>query len=372
MLFIGIISVNNLVHRNLLMEGKDMSFAKSSWLKEPPRQIIVRIPNWLGDVVMATPVLQDLRTHWKDAEITVMCQTNVAPLIKYDPNIDEVFSFTRPNGLLHRIHRHDIVDPLQFGKYDLGILLTNSFSSAWWFWRGRVKNRIGFSANLRSWLLTKPIPYPKNIEKQHLVKTYKALLKPLGIADSDTSPCLYVTKEEQLAAEQLLINLGIGPDNVLVGINPGAAFGSAKCWLPERFKEVTKRLLENPKVRVVYFGDPAGVSLVNDICVNMPKSVINLAGKTSLRELISLIQKCQVFLTNDSGPMHIAAALKTPLVALFGSTSDVKTGPYEFGKVIHKHVECSPCYKRVCPIDFRCMKRIEADEVYEAIKKQIK
>jgi heptosyltransferase-2 len=120
---------------------------------------------------------------------------------------------------------------------------------------------------------------------------------------------------------------------------------------------------------VVYFGDQAGATLVNEICHQLPTDrVINLAGKTSLRELLAFINCCSYFLTNDSGPMHIAAALKIPLLALFGSTDNTRTGPYLNGKVLHKHVECSPCYKRVCPIDFRCMKRIEVDEVYQELQ----
>jgi heptosyltransferase-2 len=116
-------------------------------------------------------------------------------------------------------------------------------------------------------------------------------------------------------------------------------------------------------------GDRNGAPLVNDICSGFPERVINLAGKTNLRELMALIQSCSIILTNDSGPMHIAAAFDIPLLALFGSTNDTTTGPYgKHAKVIHKHVECSPCYKRVCPIDFRCMKRIEVDEVYQELQ----
>lgn len=321
---------------------------------------------------MATPILRDLRQKWPKASITVMCQSNVAALLEHDPNITEVFRYKKPSGWIHRHQHLDIIETLQRGEYDLGILLTNSFSSAWWFWRGKVKNRIGFAGNLRSWLLNKSLPFPTNKEKQHLVLTYKALLEPMGIPISNTPPCLYVTASEQHAAKELLANFHISPGkHTIIGINPGAAYGSAKCWLPERFKELTLRLLENPRNIVVYFGDPTGAPLVNDICEDMGDRVINLAGRTSLRELLALILQCSVFLTNDSGPMHIAAALGVPLVALFGSTSDVKTGPYSGGTVIHKHVECSPCYKRVCPIDFRCMKRIEVDEVYESIKKLI-
>jgi len=337
-----------------------------------PVNIIVKMPNWLGDLVMATPVLADLRQHWKDARLTAMCQSNVAPLLKCDPHIDEIFSYSRPSGWIHRRQHLEIVSPLENGKYDLGILLTNSFSSAWWFWRGKVKNRIGFRSGIRSFLLNSAQSFPQFKEKQHQVITYKTLLQPLGIPLSDTSPQLYVSSEEARAAETLLGKHGVALGrHIVVGINPGAAYGSAKCWPPERFKSITKRLIENPHLYVVYFGDQIGAPLVADICRDFPERVINLAGKTSLRELIALIQSCSIFLTNDSGPMHIAAALRTPLLALFGSTNDVKTGPYAFGQVIHKHVECSPCYKRVCPIDFRCMTRIGVDEVYSELQKLI-
>lgn len=334
----------------------------------PPKNIIVRMPNWLGDFVMGTPILSDLRQKWKEAKITAMCQSNVAALLKNNPNVDEVYAYRRPSGWIHRQEHLEIIDNLQHGEYDLGILLTNSFSSAWWFWRGKVKNRIGYAGNFRNLLLSEAVEFPREKEKQHLVITYKMLMAPLGIPVSNTPPKLYISQQEQQTAIDHLARYGIQyGKNKIVGINPGAAYGSAKCWLPERFVSFTKKLLEDPNVFVLYFGDPSGATLVNDICKEMPERVINLAGKTSLRELLAFIQLCTVFLTNDSGPMHIASALGTPLVALFGSTSDVKTGPYSGGIVIHKHVECSPCYKRVCPIDFRCMKRIEVDEVYDAV-----
>lgn len=344
----------------------------TNWPHQTPKNILIRMPNWLGDLVMATPIIQDVRNHWPKAFITAMCQSNVGSLLEYDPHLTEIYRFKKPSGWIHRVHHTDIIETLRRGEYDLGILLTNSFSSAWWFWRGRVGNRIGFSTNLRSFLLNKAVPFPAHKEKQHLVITYKALLEPLGIPISSTSPTLYVSNQEQDHAQELLASDGYRKgENILVGINPGAAYGSAKCWLPDRFRMLTQKLLENPLIMVAYFGDSAGASLVNDICKGFNERVINFAGRTTIRELMALIQACDVMLTNDSGPMHIAAALKTPLVALFGSTSDIKTGPYGGGTVIHKHVECSPCYKRVCPIDFRCMKQIEVDEVYQAILRQL-
>lgn len=330
------------------------------------------MPNWLGDLVMATPVLEDLHCFWPNAKITAMCQTNVSPLLLDNPNIDEVFSYKKPSGWVHRAQHLQLIDQLKHGNYDLGILLTNSFSSAWWFWRGCVKNRIGYAGNLRSLLLNKAVPFPSNKEKQHLVITYKMLLDPLGIPLSTTSPKLYLNAQEIESAIEMLNKRGIDiKKHLVIGINPGAAYGSAKCWPPERFKKLALKLLERPEARILFFGDPAGAPVVNDICKGMPDQVVNLAGKTTLRELMALIHCCSIFLTNDSGPMHIAAALGTKLLALFGSTNEVKTGPYPAGKVIHKHVECSPCYKRVCPIDFRCMKRIEVDEVYGELQKLI-
>jgi lipopolysaccharide heptosyltransferase II len=346
-----------------------------NWPDPPPKNMIVRMPNWLGDLVMATPVLADLRSAFPKARITAMCQSNVAAMLRHDPNLDEVYSYRRPSGWIHRQQHLDIIDYLRKGEYDLGVLLTNSFSSAWWFWRGHVQNRIGFTGHWRSWLLNKAVPFPETRETQHLVITYKMLLAPLGIPLSNTPPKLYVSDEERESAISLLKQRGLNGQKkqTLIGINPGAAYGSAKCWLPERFRAVTERLLALPDTIILYFGDTAGAPLVNDICKGLQEDrVLNLAGKTTLRELVALIQQCSVLLTNDSGPMHIAAALGTPLVALFGSTSDVQTSPYGGGKVIHKHVECSPCYKRVCPIDFRCMKRIEVDEVYNELMQQIK
>ncbi len=348
-----------------------MKYSISS--KNPPKNIIVRMPNWIGDLCMATPVLNDLRAHFKDAKITAMCQSNIASVLKHNPNIDEILSFIKPNGWIHRKAHLEIVDQLKFGKYDLGILLTNSFSSAWWFYWGNVKNRIGYKNNFRNFLLTTAVPLPENIEKQHLVITYKMLLEPLGIPLSQTLPKLYVDQAESLAADQMLLQLDIDlKKNTIIGINPGAAYGSAKCWLPERFKALNERLLQDPNVYLIYFGDPAGLSLVNAICDGMGERVINLAGKTTIRTLMALIQKCSVFLTNDSGPMHIAYALQTKLVALFGSTSDVKTGPFGNSHIIHKHVKCSPCYKRVCPIDFKCMTSISVEEVATAIHQLLK
>ncbi|MCB1114078.1 MAG: lipopolysaccharide heptosyltransferase II [Chlamydiia bacterium] len=334
-----------------------------------PKNIIVRMPNWIGDAVMAMPVLADLRHQFPKAKISALCQGGAGELLKHDPRVDEVISFKKPSGFIAHIKRSPLIENLKKGNYDTGLLLTNSFSSAWMFFRGGVSNRIGFSKNLRSWLLNAPIPFPKNMETTHLTQTYKKLLSPLGIKPSGTKPDLIVSASEKAEAKKFLEHLGVPDDAILVGVNPGAAYGSAKCWLPDRFHDTAKELLKDPKVWILFFGDQKGRPLTEEVSQDLGDRVINLAGKTTLRELVVYISCLNVLLSNDSGPMHIASALSVPVVALFGSTNDTKTGPINRSIVIHKHVECSPCYKRECPIDFRCMTKIHTDEVVQAIRR---
>jgi len=341
-------------------------------LDDFPKKIIVRMPNWIGDFVMATPVLTDLRNYFPDSEITAMCVHPLSDLLKEDQDIDELYSFTRlSNGFARRKEKRNIIEKLREGKYDLGILMTNSFSSAWWFWQGKVKMRLGFRAHFRSPLLTYAVPWPKF--KEHQVLHDKRLLKPLGIEISDTEPRLYLKKEEVEKAMELLYQRGYKKGHKLLGINSGAAYGEAKCWPIDCYREVARRMLEeDDSLYVVFFGDSGSFSTIKNICQGLSPRAMNLAGSTNLRELSCLLSVCNILLTNDSGPMHIASALDTPVIALFGSTDPELTGPYKNGVVINKKVECAPCFKRKCPIDFRCMTRISVEEVVSYVQKAIK
>jgi len=328
--------------------------------------ILVRMPNWIGDLVMATPILADLRKKFPSASITAMCVRPTCNLLELDDSIDELFCFTKPgNGFLRRDEHRDIIEKVRSGKYDIGILLTNSFSSAWTFWQGKVKRRIGFSKHFRGWMLTDRVAMG---EKEHQIDSYKRLLIPLGIAPSKTAPRLIVSDVELEASKILLYQRGYSKGSPLIGINPGASYGSAKCWPPERFRALAETLLKKTKATLLFFGDVKTATLIKEISQGLGERVINLAGVTSLRELACLIKDCSVLVTNDSGPMHIATAFNTPVVALFGSTDDRLTGPYGQPEgVIHKRVSCSPCFKRTCPIDFRCMKGISVEEVAEKV-----
>lgn len=331
------------------------------------KKIVVRMPNWLGDAVMATPVLHDLKTAMPDAHCTVLCHEAIANLLQHNPYIDNFLIFSREKKRTHA-EKARIFSQLQTQSFDIGILLTRSFSSAWWFYKGHVRKRIGFCDHFRSLLLTDGLKIKDTEESEHQVITYKRLLDPLKIMRSTTAPELFLQDQERKNARALLQKEGICDHHKIIGVNPGAAFGSAKCWPPEYFVELAKRFQSEPNTRLIFFSDAPGKPLVDDICEKCPTNTVNLANKTNLRSLLALISECHAFLSNDSGPMHVAAALKTPLIALFGSTNDVKTGPYGKATVIHKHVACSPCYKRSCPIDFRCMKSITVDEVVHAIQ----
>jgi heptosyltransferase-2 len=344
---------------------------KGFFVRGSPKNIIVRMPNWVGDLVMSTPVLADVRAAYPEAKITVMCKTAIAPLLSFDPAIDELFSFTEAESFFRRIGERNIIAKLRNGKYDLGILLPNSFSSAWRFWQGKVEQIVGFKANGRTPLLDIPVPFPKLRKTQHLVLTYKALLEPLGIPLSSTAPRLFLKDEEIEGAWQFLTRFNVTKENKLIGINPGAAYGSAKCWLPERFRAVAEKLVDaDPRYVVLFFSDFSNKDVVGEICLGLSPRVVNLAGQTSLRELMALLKICNAFLTNDSGPMHIADSLGTPLVALFGSTDPTVTGPYhQRDHVIQKPVSCAPCLKRKCTLDFACMKKIGVEEVVESLRK---
>lgn len=330
-------------------------------------QFLVRMPNWLGDAVMATACLHDLKAHFPDSSITVLAPPAIQELLQENPNIDHRIVFSRKKGEKSKEAKR-VQEEIKARSFDLGILLTGSLSSAWQLYRAGVPRRIGFGCHFRSPLLTDAIPEtPKTM---HLVESYKELLRPLYVPSSLTAPELFLSGEEKREAEGILASYGIEPHHRLIGINPGAAYGSAKCWPPEYFRELTEKLLDDANTRLIYFGDPLTKALVDHITEHFPKErVINLAGRTSLRLLIALIDCCTLFITNDSGPMHIRAALKKPLVAIFGSTNEIKTGPYGMAdSVIHNHVPCSPCYLRKCPIDFRCMRTIRVADVLRAVE----
>lgn len=329
-------------------------------------RIVIRMPNWLGDLVMALAAVEDLKKTYPKAHLCIVCLSSHADFIKRCLAISDVIEIKR-RGFLQILQTSL---EIRKSKFTHGVLFTNSFSSALIFFLGRVKQRFGYSKDLRSFLLTSRCCFPKDRSKEHHVVFYKKLLTLLGVPLSSQGPKITKNCLEINFGKTLIKERGVKEGDILVGINPGAAFGSAKCWIPSRFQEVTTFLLSyNPKIKVLFFGDTKTKPLVDEICKPFSNRVINLSAKTSLIELCSLISLCDLFLTNDSGPMHIADALGVDLLAIFGSTNPFETGPFHKKNLLVGKAECAPCFKRVCPIDFRCMKSITANDVTSNIKK---
>jgi heptosyltransferase-2 len=332
-------------------------------------RILVRGVNWVGDAVMTLPALRAIRLAKPDAHIALLVKPWVAPLFASDPNIDEIIEYgAKYRGLLGKIR---LASLLRGRKFTSAILLQNAFEAALLAALARIPRRYGFARDYRGWLLTDPIPYNGEDRSMHHVEYYLELLNRIGIAASvGHEPWLYLTEEERIAA----LDKTRTSRRPLVGINPGAAFGSAKQWPPERFAMVASRAIEDLGGDVIIFGGPREAPIGEAIMKHLPEAgashVTNLVGRTSLRELSAMIAASDVLVTNDSGPMHIGYAVKTPVVAIFGSTSADLTGPPErSGKVISADVECGPCFERTCPTgSLRCMTDISDDDVFEAVR----
>ena len=329
-----------------------------------PFKIIIRMPNWLGDFVMATPLIKQIKNKWPKSHLTLMCQGSIGSLVQGNPWHDQCFSFDKPKGCWLWSRKKDIIEHLRSQQYDLSILTTLSWSSAWYFWKSGIKNRLGYANYPRSLLINQGVKLPKDIESRHLVEVFQKLI---GL-NSFIAPKLYVTEQEKQWSLKFLESLNLDVSkHCIIGIHPCAAYGPAKQWPTDYFIRLSQMILTQiPQARLLFLGDKKGQKLIQSITQILPQELcFDLSAQTNLRQLMSILCRLQAFVTNDSGPMHLADALSIPLVALFGSTNPIKTGPYRMGGVLYKRVSCSPCYKRECPIDFKCMYQISPAEVYQ-------
>jgi heptosyltransferase-2 len=247
------------------------------------------------------------------------------------------------------------------------LLFPNSFESALMTFLGRVPQRIGYATDGRTWMLTNAItPSP---EARHQVHYYLDLLKTLSVRAEQPSIAIEATSDEKAVARKLLAAEGISPEASFLVLNPGAAYGSAKRWFEDRFADVADVLAREMGLHVAIIGSGVERPIAEQIRERMKSRTAVLNGKTSLETLIGVLAESSLMITNDSGPMHIAAALGVPTVAVFGSTDEKVTGPYGPRTRIVKHpVECSPCLLRECPIDHRCMSRVTVEDVCRAAR----
>jgi heptosyltransferase-2 len=335
-----------------------------------PKKIIVRMPNWIGDCTMATAALAFLREKFPKAQITAMIKTPLDQLLEKNPYVDEIFPFVKKtifssSALCKKIEKK---------HYDLAILLTNSFSSTYLFKKAKIPLIVGYENFHRKWLIDYSIRKPKNIDELHIVDAYKNLLCPLGkeVLLQEKAPELFIKKSEITAMKKRLEKSGYAFNKPLVLLHPGASYGPAKRWLVDRYQQLAEKC--EGKNFVIFIGDEQSQSLFCENFINEKqkkeflKNPQNWMGKTSLRDLISLLYLSSVTVSSDSGPMHMAAALKRPVIALFGPTNPVKSAPYGRGVVIKKEEKCSPCFQKSCKLQFRCMKNIQVDEVFQKIQ----
>ena len=330
-----------------------------------PDKILVRATNWVGDAVMSLPALRALRQRYPQARISILAKPWVADLYRREDVCNTLIAYTARTWA----EKWAAARALRPDQFDTAILLQNAFEAAAIAYLAGIPERIGYARDGRGFLLTRAIPVPRPGEiPRHERFYYLELLRRAGILDEMPAGDV-IRLEGAPAARTAGLNrfrqFGLG--DVVIGLSPGAAYGTAKRWLPERFAESANRLAGELGAAVAIFGSKEERALCESVAASITSPAKNFAGETSLAEFIDLAAACRVYLTNDSGAMHIASALGVPTVAVFGATDDQTTGPTGLlAKVVREPVECSPCLKRECPIDHRCMTRVDASRVAEA------
>lgn len=337
------------------------------------RRLLVRSTNWIGDAVMTTPAIRAIRDGFPNARISLLVKPWVAPVFDACPHIDEVIHYDAKgrhkgvSGLL-RLSRE-----LRKKDFDTAILLQNAFEAALIAFLSGIKKRIGFNSDARTLLLSHPVLRTKAIRSIHQTGYYLEILNGIGLPGGSQDLELFIGADQKERADQILEAKNVMRSKPIVGINPSATFGPAKQWFPEKYAALADRIHDAFDAAILIFGGPDDKALGKAISGMMKCRPIDLSGRTTLGEAMALIETCSAFITNDSGLMHVGAALKTPLVAVFGSTNFTTTGPFSSNsRIVHVPIECSPCMKPVCPLGtMACMKKISVDRVFNAVKEML-
>ncbi len=334
-------------------------------------KILVRATNWIGDAVMSLPALRALREARPKAHIAILARPWVADVYARERFCDQLLPYAAAKGWQDLPSRLRIARELRKHAFDVAILLPNSLDSALTPWLAGIPERIGYARDGRSMLLSRAIARPRKGEiPAHERFYYLELLRRAGLIDAVGESSEIRLDGARDAAQAGLARfevLGLGTR--VIGVSPGAAYGTAKRWLPERFAEAAASLAVQVDGTVALFGSTDERELCAAILRQVQAAGVrghNFAGQTTLNQFIDQAAACTAYLTNDSGAMHIASALGVPTVAVFGATDHVGTGPTgSSAMIVREAVECAPCLKRECPIDHRCMTRVSAQRVAE-------
>jgi len=350
-------------------------------------KILVRATNWVGDAVMGIPALQALRARWRQAHIAILARPWVADIYQGQGLADQIIPFEHRGRHAGIGGVERLAGELRAEKFDAALLMQNAFEAAWIALRAGIPERIGYARDGRGWLLTRAIAVPQHGEiPAHEVFYYLELLRRAGwvLAESAwgqlklaaTTPVpsidLQVAEDALKKAESFLVGAGTKNAALRVALAPGAAYGSAKCWPTERYAALADRLVAEFGADVILFGSPGERDVAERIAAKMQHVPVMLAGKTSIGDLPALFSRCQLFVGNDSGAMHVAAAVGLPVVTIFGPTDPFGTRPATASfALVQEKVSCSPCFLRHCPVDHRCMQRVTVNQVYEAAQNWI-
>jgi heptosyltransferase-2 len=325
-----------------------------------PFRILIRASNWLGDSIISSPAVRAIKQGRPDAQVTIATPAKFSPIWKLIPEVDEVISL-RSNSLLATVR-----SIRGQGNFDVAVLFPNSLRVALEVWLSGIPRRVGYRGHFRAWLLNQTVREPKKSgPPEHQALRYLRIAEQLGAEVQVDEPLSGKTLNAQLPSVDQPSTINHQP---LIGLCPGAEYGPAKRWLPERFAEAATTISAQRQVQWVLLGTSKDAAIGEMISKAIGNHCLNRIGQTTLEQLIDELRACRLLLTNDTGTMHLAALLGVPTVAVFGSTDPRLTGPLGNRHIILRHqVECSPCFLRECPIDFRCMKAVAVAEVVDAV-----
>ncbi len=333
--------------------------------------ILIRCPNWVGDIVMATPVLDCIRENFPHARITGVIGKNAQGIVRDGPWFDDFIDCE--DKTLAGMRR--MIKKIRALKPDMGILLTNSFRSVLPVWLGKAKYIYGYRRDFRGMFLAggpKPVRSGAKIIPLPMQEYYLELCRWLNLKlPTVIRPKLFIGEELQKRGDEILRKYGIQAQDIIIGLNPGASFGSSKCWPSEYFAATAELFTEKKGAKILLLTGRGEEKIAEAILSQTKASIINTARDCINLELLKpLVKRCNLFITNDTGPRHYAVAFDVPVVVIMGPTDPRYTSTnLEKTTVIRTEAECSPCHKKICPTDHRCMGGITPQMVFEAGEK---
>lgn len=329
-------------------------------------KVLVRGVNWIGDTMLTMPSLEALKNLLPHSHITLLLQDHLRSLFRHAPWVDELLSCPRASGMQLLGEEVRLIREIRRARYDLALVLPRSPRSALTPCFAGIRYRVGYGINGRGPLLTHSLQETEQLRRFHQADYYYELVKFLGVRAARPLPRLFVGSDEEAEADSFYNASGISREHTVIAINPGSTYGQAKCWPHGRYIELSRRLLSVSRNRLLLVGGMNNADLVTYIYLSLNRRALQAVGK-DLIVLAAMLKRCALMITNDTGPMHLAAAVGIPVLAIFGSTDPLTTSPLgPHHRLIRKRTHCSPCLKRRCPYDHRCMEAITVDEVETA------